>query len=63
MTNTIINVFYYDSDYFDVNDVVALRDYLKQSLPSDTIILCLPEDKVRLEQYPLEIKEIITNDL
>ena len=63
MTSTIINVFYYDSDYFDIDDVVALRNYLKQSLPKDTIILCLPEDKVRLEQYPLEIKEIITDDL
>ena len=58
-----INVFYYDSDYFDIDDVVALRNYLKQSLPKDAIILCLPEGKVKLEQYPLEIKEIITDDL
>ena len=48
----MVNVFYYDSDYFDVEDVVSLQAYLKQQFPEGTTIICLPEGKVRLEQYP-----------
>ena len=60
---TTINVFYYDSDTFDFDEVVTMQEYLKQALPKDAVVLYLPKGKVELQQYWVEEKELNNNAL